>query len=59
MRPYSPFSEDDVRPQLTAFIVGRSDGDDYGKLRVYEMPSAGAARRADRGGGRPSSPTPT
>ena len=51
MRPYSPFSEDDVRPQLTAFIVGRSDGDDYGKLRVYEMPSAGAARRADRGGG--------
>ena len=40
MRPYSPFSENDERPQLTAFIVGRSDGDDYGHLRVYEMPSS-------------------
>jgi uncharacterized protein len=38
LRPYQPFSEDDQRQQLTAVIAGRSDGENLGKLRVYEMP---------------------
>jgi uncharacterized protein len=56
LRPYAPFSEDDQRQQLTAVIAARADGENYGKLRVYEMPRqdypdgpgiAGASIRAD------------
>lgn len=39
LRPFVPYSEDDSKRQLTAFMVGKSDPEDYGKLIVYEMPS--------------------
>src|SRR3546814_16763245 len=38
MRPFLPYSDDDRSHLLTAFMVGKSDGEDYGKLQVYEMP---------------------
>jgi uncharacterized protein len=38
LRPFAPFSEDDQRQQLTAFMAARADGENYGKLIVYEMP---------------------
>jgi uncharacterized protein len=38
LRPYVPFSEDDSRRTLTAFMVAHSDPDRYGEMRVYEMP---------------------
>src|SRR3546814_12354690 len=38
MRPFVPFSDDDRSQLLTAFMVGKSDGEDYGKLQVYEIP---------------------
>src|SRR3546814_11968304 len=38
MRPFVPFSDDARSPLLTAFMVGKSDGQDYGKLQGYEMP---------------------
>jgi hypothetical protein len=40
MRPFVPFSEDDQRQQLTAFMAARMDGDNYGQLVVYEMPTS-------------------
>ncbi len=36
MRSYQPFSTDGSKNLLTAFIVARSDGDDLGRLQVYE-----------------------
>jgi uncharacterized membrane protein (UPF0182 family) len=39
LRSYVPVSEDDNRRELTAFMVAKSDPEDYGKLIVYEMPS--------------------
>jgi uncharacterized membrane protein (UPF0182 family) len=39
MRPYVPFSEDDERQQLTAFMAARMDPDHYGELVAYEMPT--------------------
>ena len=39
LRSYVPVSDDDSRRELTAFMVAKSDPDDYGKLIVYEMPS--------------------
>jgi hypothetical protein len=38
LRPFVPFSEDDRSQLLTAFMVGKSDGENYGKLQVFEMP---------------------
>ncbi len=38
LRPFVPVSREDDNQVLTAFMVGQSDGDDYGKLRVYRMP---------------------
>jgi uncharacterized membrane protein (UPF0182 family) len=38
MRPYVPTSVRDDNQLLTAFMVGKSDGDDYGKLEVFVMP---------------------
>lgn len=39
IRPYVPFSEDDERQQLTAFMAARMEPENYGELVVYEMPS--------------------
>jgi len=39
LRSFVPVSDDDSKKQLTAFMVAKSDPDDYGKLQVYEMPS--------------------
>jgi uncharacterized membrane protein (UPF0182 family) len=38
LRSYVAVSDDDSRRQLTAFMVAKSDPEDYGKLIVYEMP---------------------
>jgi uncharacterized membrane protein (UPF0182 family) len=38
MRPYVPTSQRDDNQLLTAFMVGKSDGADYGKLQVFVMP---------------------
>lgn len=42
LRPFVPFARDDRGQELTAFMVGQSDGDSYGKLVVYEMPRGAA-----------------
>lgn len=40
MRPYQPFSDNDSKNQMTAFIVAKSDPDGpYGELEVFEVPS--------------------
>jgi uncharacterized membrane protein (UPF0182 family) len=39
LRSFVPVSEDDSRRELTAFMVAKSDPDEYGKLIVYEMPT--------------------
>jgi hypothetical protein len=39
LRSFVPVSDDDSKKQLTAFMVAKSDPDQYGKLIVYEMPS--------------------
>jgi hypothetical protein len=39
MRPFVPFSEDDERQQLTAFMAARMDPEHYGELVAYEMPT--------------------
>jgi uncharacterized protein len=39
MRPFVPFSEGDKNQLLTAFMAARMDGDHYGELVVYQMPS--------------------
>jgi uncharacterized membrane protein (UPF0182 family) len=38
MRPYVPTSKGDDNQLLTAFMVGKSDGGNYGKLQVFVMP---------------------
>jgi hypothetical protein len=38
LRPYVPTSQRDDNQLLTAFMVGKSDGDNYGKLQVFVMP---------------------
>jgi hypothetical protein len=38
LRPFVPTSQRDDNQLLTAFMVGKSDGDDYGKLEVFVMP---------------------
>ena len=40
LRAFVPLDEEDTRKELAAFIVGRSDKDDYGKLAVYRPPSS-------------------
>jgi uncharacterized membrane protein (UPF0182 family) len=37
LRPYVPYSDDDSRRTLTAFMVANSDPDRYGELTVYRM----------------------
>ena len=38
LRPFAPKTAQDDNQVLTAFMVGESDGADYGKLKVYVMP---------------------
>jgi uncharacterized protein len=38
LRPFVPTSKQDDSQLLTAFMVGKSDRDDYGKLQVFVMP---------------------
>jgi uncharacterized membrane protein (UPF0182 family) len=38
LRPFVPLSTNDRTSQLTAFMVARSDPEDYGKIQVYTMP---------------------
>jgi hypothetical protein len=38
LQPFVPFSEDDTRRELSAFLIAKSDPDDYGKLEVFVMP---------------------
>jgi len=37
--PYVPFSKDNGRQQLTAFLTARSDPGEYGRLVLYRMPT--------------------
>ncbi len=38
-RSFVPYSDDDSRKELTAYMTADSDPATYGRLRVYEMPS--------------------
>jgi uncharacterized membrane protein (UPF0182 family) len=38
LQPFVPFSEDDTRRELSAFMVAKADPLDYGKLQVFVMP---------------------
>ncbi|MGI8759125.1 MAG: UPF0182 family membrane protein [Acidimicrobiales bacterium] len=38
LRPFVPVSDDDNRKELTAFMVAKSDPDDYGELETFVMP---------------------
>ncbi|MEL7208263.1 MAG: UPF0182 family protein, partial [Actinomycetota bacterium] len=38
LRSFVPVSQDDDRQQLTAFMVAKSDPEDYGELEVFEVP---------------------
>lgn len=40
LRAFVPLDEDDARKELAAYIVGRSDGENYGELVVYKPPSS-------------------
>jgi hypothetical protein len=39
LQPFVPFSQNDTRKDLAAFMVAKSDPADYGKLEVFVMPS--------------------
>jgi uncharacterized membrane protein (UPF0182 family) len=38
LQPFVPFSEDDTRRELSAFMVAKGDPEEYGKLEVFVMP---------------------
>jgi uncharacterized membrane protein (UPF0182 family) len=38
LQPFVPFSDDDSRRELSAFMVAKSDPNEYGKLEVFVMP---------------------
>ena len=38
LQPFVPFSEDDTRRELSAFMVAKGDPEDYGQLEVFVMP---------------------
>ena len=38
LQPFVPFSKDDSRKDLTAFMVAKSDPGEYGKMEVFVMP---------------------
>jgi uncharacterized membrane protein (UPF0182 family) len=39
LQPFVPFSQNDTRKDLAAFMVAKSDPNDYGKLEAFVMPS--------------------
>ena len=41
LRSYVPVSTEDTRRELTAFMVGKSDGDEYGELVAYKVEPLG------------------
>jgi len=43
LRPFVPTAARDDNQRLTAFMVGKSDGEDYGKLQVFVMPGSPVA----------------
>lgn len=38
LQPFVPFSDDDSRRELSAFMIAKSDPTEYGKLEVFVMP---------------------
>ena len=38
LQPFVPFSDDDTRRELSAFMVAKGDPEGYGKLEVFVMP---------------------
>jgi uncharacterized membrane protein (UPF0182 family) len=38
LQPFVPFSEDDSRRELSAFMVAKADPAEYGKIEVFVMP---------------------
>ena len=40
LQPFVPFSRDDSRKDLTAFMVAKSDPSEYGQLEAFVMPRA-------------------
>ncbi|MEA2828724.1 MAG: uncharacterized protein QOG43_3163 [Actinomycetota bacterium] len=40
LQPFVPFSRDDSRKDLTAFMVAKSDPSNYGRLEAFVMPRA-------------------
>jgi uncharacterized membrane protein (UPF0182 family) len=38
LQPFVPFSDDDTRRELSAFMVAKADPEEYGKLEVFVMP---------------------
>ena len=38
LRPFVPFSDNDSRKELVAFMTASSDPDDYGELKAFVMP---------------------
>jgi uncharacterized membrane protein (UPF0182 family) len=38
LQPFVPFSDDDSRRELSAFMVAKGDPDEYGELEVFVMP---------------------
>ena len=38
VQPFVPFSRDDSRKDLTAFMIAKSDPDEYGQMEAYVMP---------------------
>jgi uncharacterized membrane protein (UPF0182 family) len=38
LQPFVPFSQDDSRRELSAFMVAKGDPQDYGQLEVFVMP---------------------
>jgi len=40
LRPFVPFSDQDTRKELKAFMTVSSDPDSYGRLRVYTLPGS-------------------
>lgn len=47
-RPFVPFSEEGAKKELTAFMVGQSDPDRYGRLEVFTMTKKLASGERER-----------
>ena len=49
LRPFVPFSRDDQRTELQAYMTASSDPETYGQLTAYVVDGTGACRRAAHG----------